>query len=260
MKYRTLSTFISLLFCLLCYHPTYAADQAERAHIAVASNFSHTLKQLLSEFNNDHQQVITSFSSSGKLYAQIINGAPYDAFLSADVSRVNKLIEEGFTGKDSDFIYAQGRLVLWTNNPKFFPVSQEQLRNKPIRVALANPKLAPYGLAAQQFLKQSGLDNLLSNAIQGENISQTYQFVASTNADFGLVAYSQILAKPHKVESWWLVPKNSHSPINQKAVLTRKGMQNSTAKAFLQFLRSQKAINIIEQNGYSVPHTPSQQR
>ena len=235
------------------------------ARLAVASNFSATTAQLINAFNNEQNQqnqfeISASFGSSGKLFAQIMNGAPYHAFLSADEDRVHRLLQRGHGIEGSDFIYARGQLALFSIKPELFPLNETALSKARV-VALANPKLAPYGFSAQHYLTHHVNRHHVNwpnasatpyKVILGENISQTFQFVVSGNADVGLVAYSQLLASQQPKERWQRIALNQYPPINQKAVLTVTGKSNPAAHAFLAFLRSQRAINIIQQSGYAV--------
>lgn len=252
---------LAFIFSLCLTLPTFSADSADnpaQARLAVASNFSSTIKILLLKFNNEKYQIEASHGSTGKLFAQLKNGAPYDVFLSADELRADKLVQSGLAEANSGFIYAQGQLALWAANKAHHPVGPNSLNSTQLRLAIANPKLAPYGSAADSYLKQSQKHPLKKKPLQGENISQAYQFVASGNADFGLLALSQLSVSSQPNESWWLVPSNLYSPINQKAVLTKHGRKNPAAIAFLKFLRSPEAINIIKQNGYSVVNEVTQ--
>lgn len=209
------------------------------------------MKQLIEEFQTQPFKIKASYASSGKLYAQIVNGAPYHAFLSADENSINKLINNNLAPQSSAFIYAQGRLVLFSRNPKVFPVNNAVFNLSDLSLTIANPKLAPYGASAHQYLADSH-PHWLQGVILGENISQTFQFVMSGNADLGLVSYSQILASQQPHNQWWLIPGAQYPKIKQKAALTQAGLHNAAANAFLVFLRSDKAINIIRQNGYAV--------
>lgn len=223
---------------------------AEQTRVAVAANFASPIKAIVAAFEKASPHTVQlSLGSSGKLFAQIQNGAPYDILLSADSSKPDKLIQSGLAVADSRFTYAIGRLVLWhTHN---LQAKQLLETGNYTRLAIANPRLAPYGKAARETLKQLNLfdqDRLVS----GENISQTYRFVVSGNADMGLVALSQVIVDGNIPEGAWLVPKSMHSPIRQDAVLLEQGRANEAALALMAFLRTEQAIGIIRQYGYDV--------
>ncbi|MBJ7552935.1 molybdate ABC transporter substrate-binding protein [Marinomonas spartinae] len=218
--------------------------------IAVASNFTAPMQILAPLFEQETgQKLQLSFGSSGKFYAQIRNGAPYDVFLSADQAKPDKLIKAGLAQKSSKIIYAKGILVLWSaTQQRVEPVKSalEQAR----KIAIANPKLAPYGLAAKETLTKLGLWNVLqSKLVQGENIGQTYQFAYSQNAELGFVALSQVLAGPVKGH-YWQVPNNDHSPIKQAAVLLTHSQHKTQAQKFLNFLVRKDIQKRIKNFGY----------
>ena len=233
--------------------------QAEQLTAAIAANFAGTIKQLKPLFEHESgHRLITSFASSGTLFAQIKNGAPFDVFLSADEQRPRQLIHDGLAVADSLFIYASGQLVLWSSQAEFIDLQGNILRNghwpeKGIRhIALANPKTAPYGRAALQTLETMQLvDAIKPYRVSGQNIAQTFQFVASGNAQLGFIAQAQVLALPESERgSSWRVPQTMYSPIKQEAVMLMRGRENSAALAFLQFLQSPRAKNIISARGY----------
>ena len=222
--------------------------------IAVASNFSTPLKYLAQQFETQNQQKILVISgSSGKLYAQIINGAPYDAFFSADKKRPQLLDQQGYAVADSRFTYAYGQLILWSPAPDLINQSSDILFSKNFRyIALANPRLAPYGRATQEVLETLGLwQALKSRTIRGENIAQTWQFVYSGNAPLGFVARSQVFHPDHKAQgSWWSIPEKYYSPIEQQAVQLT---DNKAVQTFLAWIQSPAAMEIIRSFGYGTP-------
>ena len=233
--------------------------QAEQLNAAIAANFTGTMKQLKPLFEHESgHRLITSFASSGTLFAQIHNGAPFDIFLSADEQRPQQLINDGIAVADSSFIYATGLLVLWSNqaelvDPQGSILSNGHWPDKGIHhIALANPKTAPYGRAALQTLETMQLlDAIRPYRVTGQNIAQTFQFVASGNAQLGFIAQAQLLALPESERgSYWRVPKKMHSPIQQMAVMLNRGRENSAAEAFLTFLQSPQAQSIIRARGY----------
>jgi len=247
------------IICLLFATSLSTYTQAEQVTAAIAANFSGTIKYLkpLFEAESGHQ-LVSSFASSGTLFAQIHNGAPFDVFLSADRQRPQQLISNGFARSDSAFIYATGLLVLWSNQADLIDPEGRILRDghwpeKGIRhIALANPKTAPYGRAALQTLEAMQLvDTTRPYRVTGQNIAQTFQFVASGNAQLGFIARTQILALPASERgSYWQVPEEMHEPIQQAAVMLRRGRENKAAQAFLQFLQSPQAQSIIRARGY----------
>jgi molybdate transport system substrate-binding protein len=227
---------------------------AEEIRVAVASNFADTIKTIAARFEavTEHK-VVLIFGATGKLYAQISNGAPYDAYFAADVRRPERLEAEGVARPGTRFTYAVGRLLLWSPKPGYVDPEAAVLEAGRYRhLAIANPRLAPYGRAAQQFLQARGVwDVLQGKLVRGENIGQTFQFVRSGNVELGLVARSQVQRPGHPAGgSWWAVPQALYSPIAQQAVLLR---ENDTARDFLAFVRSKPAQAIIESYGYETP-------
>jgi molybdate transport system substrate-binding protein len=241
--------FIFAFACLL--HPPVFADEIR---VAVASNFAPTLEKLAARFETTTAHTLTLISgSSGKHYAQITNGAPFDVFFSADSERPIKLEQENNAIAGSRFTYALGKLVLWSPNPDLIDASGEALNQNRFRhLAIANPKLAPYGLAAQQTLQQLGRwEALAPRLVRGENIEQCLQFVTSGNAELGFVAWSQIVANDElKTGSYWQVPTHLYSPIAQQAVLLK---DTPAAREFLNFVRSAEARKMIQTSGYDTP-------
>ena len=233
--------------------------QAEQLTAAIAANFAGTIKQLKPLFEHESgHRLITSFASSGTLFAQIHNGAPFDVFLSADEQRPQQLIRDGLAIADSSFIYASGQLVLWSSQAELIDPQGNILRDgqwqtKGIRhIALANPKTAPYGRAAMETLQAMQLvESTKPYRVTGQNIAQTFQFVASDNAQLGFIAQAQLFALAESERgSYWRVPKEIHSPIQQMAVMLNRGRENSAAQAFLKFLQSPQAQSIIRARGY----------
>lgn len=238
--------------CILFAVPAMAAE----VNVAVAANFTAPMKQIAAEFEKDtgHTAVL-AFGSSGKFFAQIKNGAPFQLFLSADDEKPAQLVKDGLTVADSRFTYAIGTLVLWSAKPGFVDPKGEVLSKGTFaKIAIANPKLAPYGSAAVEVLTKLGLLTALQpKFVQGENISQTYQFVSTANAELGFVALSQVM-KNGKITtgSAWIVPGKQHSPIRQDAVLLATGKDNAAAKALMSYLKTEKAKTIIRSYGYQI--------
>ncbi len=230
--------------------------QAGEALIAASSNFSSALEHLEAAFerSSEHELKI-SLGSTGKLFAQIANGAPFDVFLSADSVRAKKLAETGAASEDNRFTYATGRLIFWyPSGTADAPAGKAIFEGRSLRkVAIAHPELAPYGTAGMETLKALGLERQLKGALAiGENIGQTFAFVASGNAEAGFVAASQMIGRNTAAETVWNVPAELHAPIRQDAVLLKRGQANPAARAFFEFLRSDQARAIIRAHGYEI--------
>jgi len=242
--------FVCAIF--LCMPAIAVTDEAL---IAVATNFHPILERLRDDFEaTSPHNIVLSGGSTGVLYAQIANGAPYDAFFAADQVRPEQLEEDGTGVADSRFTYAEGRLAFWSSNPAFVRGSlQASLENTALRVlAIANPELAPYGLAAMEALhavrSRNGFD---LKVVRGENVGQAFSMVATGNADAGIVAMSSVLLAPDRLRGDFLeVPKDLHSPIRQDAILLKRGAQNQAALAFLAYLQSDAARDKISSFGY----------
>lgn len=223
---------------------------AESVNIAVAANFTAVAEELAGLFaaETGHRAEL-SFGATGQLYAQISQAAPFGVFLAADTARAERAIAEGLGVEGSFFVYAEGRLALY--GPGLDVADGEAaLRADFDKLAIADPAAAPYGQAAVETLTALGLFATLEpKLVQGENISQTLQFVETGNAELGFVAASQVLGKGDQ----WLVPEDLHVPIAQGAVLLREGEDNPAALTFMDFLRSDAAVAVIEASGYSVP-------
>ena len=236
------------LLCFAC-----GAD-ADEVQVAVAANFSAPMQKIAAEFERDtgHKALI-SFGSTGKLYAQIKNGAPFDVLLAADDETPARLEREGLAASGSRYTYAIGRLVLWSAQPGLVDAQGGILKRGGFaRLALANPRLAPYGAAAMQTLQSLGVaETLAPKFVQGENIAQTYQFVASGNAQLGFVALSQAYENGRlKGGSAWIVPDTLHRPIRQDAVILEHGRDKPAAAALMKYLKSDKARATIRAFGY----------
>jgi molybdate transport system substrate-binding protein len=212
------------------------------------------MKAIVAEFEKltGHKAQL-SFGATGKFYAQIKNGAPFQVFLSADDETPAKLEQEGLAEAGSRFTYAVGTLALWSARPDFVDAKGEVLsRGAFAHLALANPKLAPYGAAAMETLEKLGLAaSLRAKFVQGENIAQTHQFVVSGNAELGFVALSQVM-KDGRIGagSAWIVPAGMHRPIRQDAVILNPGRDKAAANALLRYLRGRRAQAIIRAHGY----------
>ncbi len=237
--------FPILFFCLSDTH-------AGEVRIAVSANFLATLnilKPVYEEKSGD--SLIISGASSGKHYAHIINGAPYDVLLSADRYYPQQLLKAGLAVAGENFVYAVGRLVLWSGDRQRF--DPEALRKLDARLAIANVRTAPYGRAARQYLQSTGQWHEVQDMlVRGENVGQTFQFVASGNARLGFVALSQVLNPKNRFnrELYWLVPQEYYSPLEQEAVLLAYGKDNEAARRFLGFLESDVARDMMKRYGY----------
>lgn len=229
---------------------------ADEIQVAVAANFIAPMKLIAADFEkaSGHRAAL-SFGATGKFYAQIRNGAPFDVLLAADDETPAKLEKEGFGVSGSRFTYAIGKLVLWSARPGYVDARGDVLKTGGFtHIALANPKLAPYGAAAIEVMTKLGLLSALEpRFVQGENIAQTYQFVSTGNAELGFVALSQVYEDGKlKSGSGWIVPASMHSPIRQDAVLLSRGKDNPAAAALLQYLKTDKAKAVIRAYGYDL--------
>jgi molybdate transport system substrate-binding protein len=248
MLLRYLLAFSSLLISM--------AAQGGEVTVAVAANFTAPMNAIAAEFARDTgHKALLSFGSSGKFYAQIKNGAPFQMFLSADDEKPAKLEQEGMTVPGSRFTYAIGTLVLWSAKPGFVDDKGNVLKGRQFnKLALANPKLAPYGTAAVETLTALGLrSNLEPKFVQGENIAQTFQFVQTGNAELGFVALSQVM-KDGRISSGsaWVVPGKMHTPLRQDALVLSSGQGRAAAEALANYLKGDKAKAIIRAYGYDI--------
>ncbi|HET8707133.1 MAG TPA: molybdate ABC transporter substrate-binding protein, partial [Pseudomonadales bacterium] len=229
---------------------------ADEIQVAVAANFAGPLKSIAAEFEKETgHKVVIAPDATGKLYAQIKNGAPFEILLSADQETPTKLAKEGNADASTQFTYGIGKLVLWSAKADYVDSKGEILNaNEFTHLAIANPKTAPYGAAAVEVLKKRGLyDAIYPKLVQGENIAQTYQFISTGNAELGFVALSQV-AKDGKISegSGWIVDPNLYSPIKQDAILLSKGKGHKAAESFLFYLQSVKTKAAIHTFGYEI--------
>ncbi len=231
--------------------------QAETVRVAVASNFLGPMREIATLFERESgHRVEMVVSSSGKIYAQITHGAPFDVFLSADQTKPAALVADGLAVAASQFSYALGRLVLWSSYPDLIDNSPDILCRSDFRIlAIANPLLAPYGEAAMEVLQALGCyDALSAKLVRGENIAQTFQFVQTGSADLGFIALSQQRDSGLATTgSQWLVPATMHNPIRQDAVLLKSALEKPAALALLVFMRSEQVRNLIQASGYLLP-------
>lgn len=241
---------LSLAAILLAASTAVSADEVK---VAVAANFAAPLKEIATAFEQKtHHTAVISSGATGKLYAQIENGAPFEVMLSAD-QKTPQLLEEKGAGSGR-FTYAIGKLVLWSADPDLVDAKGAVLKKDDAfeKIAIANPKTAPYGAAADQVMKSRGVyAKLKPKRVEGENIAQTYQFVVTRNAALGFVALSQVI--DDKTGSRWEVPQDLYDPIRQDAVLLEKGKANPAAAALMDFLKGPESKAIIAKYGYGLP-------
>ena len=251
MSRRTTKFFVLLSGLLFA-----VAANADEVQVAVAANFTAPMQKIAAEFEKDsgHKAQLI-FGSTGKFYAQIKNGAPFEILLAADDETPAKLEKEGAAVANSHFTYAIGKLVLWSAKPGLVDDKGEVLKKGEFKhISLANPKLAPYGAAGIETLKALKLvDAVQPKIVEAENISQAYQFIASGNAELGFVALSQVIRDGKVAEgSVWIVPPALYQPIRQDAVLLEKGKGKAAAEALMKYLTGEKAKAVIRTYGYEL--------
>jgi molybdate transport system substrate-binding protein len=238
-----------------------AATQAGEVMVAVAANFTAPMQKIAQAFEQDtgHKAQL-AFGATGKFYAQIKNGAPFAVLLAADDETPTRIEKEGLAVAGTRFTYATGRLALWSKSPNMVDDKGEVLRSNRFeklgiqKIAIADPKLAPYGIAAMEVINKMGVQAVVTpKLVQGESIGQAYQFVSTENAQLGFVALSQISFDGRITQgSAWVVPQSMHSPLKQDAVLLNPGKDNAAALALLKYLQADKAKTIIRQYGYAL--------
>lgn len=230
--------------------------QAGEVRVAVAANFTAPMKRIAADFEMDtgHRAQL-AFGGTGKFHAQILSAAPFEILLSADGETPARLAQEGLAVAASQFTYAKGKLVLWSAQPGIVDARGEILKRGDFaHLSIANPRLAPYGVAAVEVLKKLGLhDALAPKFVTGENIGQAFQFVKSGNAPLGFVALSQVMQDGRiAAGSAWVVPADLYQPIRQDAVILEKGRANPAAQALMSYLKGEKARAIIRSYGYDL--------
>ncbi len=246
---RLLSNLLASLFLVA------VPVHADEISVAVAANFTAPMKLIAAEFERDSgHKLVTSFGSTGKFYAQIKNGAPFEVLLTADDETPDKLMKEGAAVSGSAFTYAIGKLVVWSAKPGLVDGAGAVLKRGDFaHLSLAEPKLAPYGAAGVEAMKALRVyEAIQPKIVTAENITQAYQFISSGNAELGFVALSQVL-KDGKIDgSSWLVPANLYSPIRQDAVILEKGRGKPAVDALMKYIRGDKAKAIIKSFGYEL--------
>ncbi len=248
----SLSRLVAALGASLFAGLTHAAE----VHIAVAANFTAPINEIAAAFEKaSGHKVIAAFGPTGGLYTQIKHGAPFEVFLAADDSTPARLETDGEILAGSRFTYAIGKLVLWSASAGYVDAQGEVLRrNEFNHLSIGNPKTAPYGLAATQVLARLGLSEAVKpKLVEGTNITQAYQFVATGNAELGFVALSQVF-KDGQISggSAWIVPEDMYEPIRQDAVILNKGKDNPAAAALVDYLKGPKAAAVIKSYGYDL--------
>lgn len=248
-----LSCHAAPLLLTLAFAQTASADEV---NVAVAANFTAPIQALAKGFEHDTgHTLIAAYGATGQFYAQINNGAPFDVFLAADDTTPTKLDQEKATVPGSRFTYAIGTLAIWSPTPGYVDAEGKVLERGDFKhLAIANPKTAPYGLAATEVLDKLGLTQAtLDKRVEGQNITQAYQFVSTGNAELGFVALSQIYKDGALQKgSAWVVPAELHTPIRQDAVILKKGQDNPAARAFMDYLKGPKAAEVIKSYGYDI--------
>ena len=231
-----------------------APAQAAEVSVAVASNFSAPMKVIAQAFERETGHTVSlAFGATGQFYAQIRNGAPYAVLLAADEAIPAKLESERLGVAGTRFTYATGRLVLWSKRENLVDNRGDILRSGAFdKIAVADPKLAPYGAAAFEVIDKMGLSAAITpKIVQGTNISQTFQFVSTGNAALGFVARSQVFeGGKMKGGSGWVVPSHLHQPIQQDVILLNPGKDSPAAQALMQYLRGESAKAVIRSFGY----------
>ena len=249
-----MSRFFSRLLLLLTLSSFWGTAGAAQLKVAVAANFKPVLATLAATFERETgHSLLISAASSGVLYNQIIYGAPFDVFLSADVERPAQLEEQGLILEGSRQLYASGVLVLWRpgGDDRMSALTLNDLINHQGRLAIANPATAPYGISAKEVLEKVGLwPSIQSRLVKGASIAQAWQFVASGNAPAGLVAKSQVLDHAHDISRVFQIPDTMYQAIKQELVILKRTREPEAARALANFLLSPTAQKIIDDHGY----------
>ena len=250
-----LKKYITILLILLCIS---SCDddkkQDSQLHIAVSSNFLKTLEVITEKFKQETNiKIIISSASTGKLYAQITHGAPYDIFLSADTKHPKLLEKENLTISNIELVYAVGRLVLWSPKKEIGKNIEEFLHNETNKIAIASPDYAPYGIAAKELLTKINLWNdIYHKIVYGENINIAFSYVATNNVDAGIIAMSQLISYKENVHNFIEIPQKLYTPLEQVAILLKRAENNKIAYDFLNFLKRKDVQKIILDSGYNI--------
>lgn len=247
---------VALAALLLCGAMVRTASAGE-VNVVVAANFAAPMEQIVAAFQKESGHAVkVSLGSSGKLYAQIKGGAPFDVLLSADEAIPKRLLQEKLAVEGSRFVYARGALVLWSAQPDLVDAKGAVLNKGNFnKLAIADPRLAPYGMAARETLEKLTMWNSIQGKlVKGESITQTYQFAATENAELAFIALSQVMRGGKLTEgSSWIVPQQLYTPLKQSAVLLSGAKDQAAAQAFLAFLKSEKTVAILRSFGYELP-------
>lgn len=246
--------FSAIIFCACFFTTAYCANTKGTLTIASAADFYPTLQRIAQSFKKDTgNTVLISVASTGKLYLQIKNGAPFDIYFAADSMHPQKLVTEDLALPDTLITYAQGRLVLWSPHENVSANGLAYLQHASYHfLAIANVNDCPYGVAAQQFLEKNNLwSQVKSKLVTGDNVSQTLNFARSGNADLAIIAYSQVieLGDPSHI---WLIPKDSYKPIKQQAVILKQSTHVALARQFMQYLQTPAIADCIKNAGYQL--------
>jgi len=238
------------LIAILFWVATTIFSGAETVRVAVAANFTQTAKEIGRAFEkNTKHSALFSFGSTGLLYTQISQQAPFHIFLAADQDRPQMAIEAGLAAPESRFTYAKGKIVLYSKDPNLIKDKQSLIQNNIRKIAIANPATAPYGKAAIEVMERLGVHNIISDKlVLGNNIAQTYQFVQTENAEIGFISLSQVIS--HNEGARWIIPDHLYTEVAQDAVILKLGATNTAAHSFLNFLKGPIAKEIIEKYGY----------
>ena len=252
-----MQTRVLLIPLLIASLPGVASSvHAAEISVAVAANFTAPMQQIAAAFEKETgHKVQAAYGATGKFYAQIKNGAPFEVLLSADDETPARLIKENAAQAGSQFTYAIGKLVLWSSKSAIVDGAGAVLKNGGFdHLAIANPKLAPYGAAAVEVMKGLGVyESIQPKIVTGESIAQTHQFISTGNALLGFVALSQVLKDGKMDGSAWIVPAKLYAPIRQDAVILERGKGKPAAVALMQYLKSDKAKAVIQSFGYAMP-------
>jgi molybdate transport system substrate-binding protein len=250
---------VALVACVGSHLALPQRSFAEEIAIAAASDLNFAIKEMIAEYEKaTGNHVKLSLGSSGNFYAQLQNGAPFDLYFSADIGYPKKLEEAGLTVPGSLYRYAVGRIVLWTNHTSHRDVSKglEVLRDPAIRkIAIANPKHAPYGRAAVAAMQHFKVyDDAKDRLVFGENISQAAQFIESGACDVGIIALSLALAPTMKAAgTYWEIPSEAHPPLEQGAAILKSSKQQKTAQQFIEFMQGTRGQEIMRRYGFTLP-------